>query len=349
MASKKTEATELALAFGLLGIEDPEDVKSQQLEILFEGTLTPEKYFDFIDSYEHTYNQICGRMISVGLQVRNSHPYVKNYSSLKWIGEQQLYITTSLSKDLQIGPIAVSAKASSDVVANLSPYNLLIALPSGQTTSSKSQNWFLSVAENELQSLYEKYQQFCFPDQPNNVESFFNQTTQDERKNLVRKANLLDEEKSRALTYSYLRLCHKTASQSASLFNQNLNAAIRTNRARGVKIGIIKTFFRLNTSPYILAGVDRGADIALNIPDSNSWNKTWEFISVEAYPDTNAGQAIVKFLAKIRNREMKTNHEFHFHAEIRWSHGKLCGNPEGKLYKDFDWVELPFIENLLST
>lgn len=37
----------------------------------------------------------------------------------------------------------------------------------------------------------------------------------------------------------------------------------------------------------------------------------------------------------------------HYPAEIRWPHGKFCGNPEGKLYKDFKWVDVPFFKRII--
>jgi len=95
-------------------------------------------------------------------------------------------------------------------------------------------------------------------------------------------------------------------------------------------------------------GVDRGKDIALSFPDANTWNQNWEFVSIEAMPDLSAGQSVVKFFLKIKNKKNKEMYSFNFHAEIRWSHGKFCGNPEGKLYKDFAWGDLPFVKDLLT-
>lgn len=348
MASRKTEATELSLAFGMLGIDEPLNCDYQQIEHLFEETLPEEKFYDFQESYRGEFRTICERMLRVGLEIREKHPFVKNYPTLRWIGEQRVYITTSLSKDIQIGPIAVSAKAKSDVVANLSPPNLLIALPTGQTTSTKSDNWFLTVAKDDIQELYTQYRPIYFQEQPEDVEDFFKQTTQETRKSLVRRVVSISEVQTVILDSTYRKLCHKTAQRSADVFNQHLREALSSNQSRGVQMGIIKTFFRLNSSPYILAGVDRREDIALSFPDANTWNQNWEFVSIEASPDLNAGQSVVKFLLKIRNKKNKAIHEFKYHAEIRWSHGKFCGNPEGKLYKDFAWKDLPFVEDLLS-
>lgn len=348
MASKKTEATELSLAFGMLGIEKPGNIPYTQVEHLFEGSLPELTYDDFIKSYRGEYQPICERMLTVGIEIREKHPHVKNYSTLKWIGGDQVYITTSLSKDIQIGPIAVSAKAKSNVVANLSPHNLLVALPSGRSPSTRSDNWYMTVARKEIQELYDEYRRYYFPGQPEDVEDFFDQTTQNTRKRLIRWADSQIERKPGILDNAYHRLCHNTAKRSADIFNRLIGEALSSNQARGVQMGIVKTFFRLNSSPYILAGVDRGNEIALSLPDANTWNRNWEFISIEANPDLDAGQSVVEFLLIIRNRKTNKMYGCDFHAEIRWSHGKFCGNPEGKLYKDFAWKDLPFVEDLLT-
>jgi len=196
--------------------------------------------------------------------------------------------------------------------------------------------------------LYDIYRQYYFKEQPRNVDDFFSQTTQETRKRLVRRAVSITEEQSVILDETYRRLCHNTAQRSADIFNQRLIEALSSNQARGVQMGIVKAFFRLNSSPYILAGVDRGENIALSFPDANTWNQNWEFISIEAWPDLSAGQSVVRFLLKIKNKKSKVIYSFDYHAEIRWSHGKFCGNPEGKLYKDFAWKDLPFVKDLLT-
>ncbi|MHA1267829.1 MAG: hypothetical protein ACTSRS_21535 [Candidatus Helarchaeota archaeon] len=348
MASKKTEATELALAFGLLGIQNPTRISPDERRKLFEGTLQANVFTYFLDSFSGQYHDICQVMLNVGLRIRNNHSHIKNYNSLRLMGKEQIYITTSLSKDIQIGPLAISSKASSNVVVNLSPYNLLIALPSGKVPATRSLNWYIIAAKGPFQNYYDKWRKLCFPNQPEDIETFFNQTTQKERKKLVKRKKNLSQREITVLEKTYEDFCHQVAEASAECFRSNLNNSLKSRSSQAVMIQIAKTFFRMDSSPYILAGQDHNKPIALEIPDINTWRRNWEISEIITFPDLEAGQPKVYFRVNLVDRQTTSIHPFNFHTEIRWSHGKLCGNPEGKLYKDFAWKDLPFVENIFD-
>ena len=55
---------------------------------------------------------------------------------------------------------------------------------------------------------------------------------------------------------------------------------------------------------------------------------------------------MVTFKLRIDNKTTKETIIVNFHSEIRWSHRKFTGNPEAKLYKDFEWGLLPFLERI---
>ena len=348
MASHKTEATELSLAFGLLGINDPLSIDASEIDYLFEGTLSKRKFEEYKNDFLSDINSLCRKMVSVGVEVRRNHQHIKNYSTLKWTGPSNIFITTALAKDIEIGVIAVSAKAKSDVVSNNSPFNLIEAYPSSTVSlQERSPNWYLEVSREEFQEYYSIFRDLCFPEQPETVEMFLKSTTTKERKALVKNANFLDDENKRILKEAYLKMCHSVAEESSLRFNENLKAALCGRSSQRVRIELVKAFFRLGDSEYILAGIDRGEDTALIFPSITSFNSEYELINLIAEPDLIAGQAVVNFKVRIRDRKTKGLLELLFHVEIRWSHGKLCGNPEGKLYKDFAWRDLPFVKNLL--
>jgi len=348
MASIKTEATELSLAFGLLGISDPLNVPQPRLNYLFEGTLSEQKYFEYSSSFQGELNLICKEMIDVGLDARRNHPHIKNYPTLKWTGPSNIFITTALAKDIQIGLIAVSAKAKSDVVSNNSPFNIIEAYPSSNVSlQERSPNWYLEVSREEFQEYYQKFREHCFPDQPESIEAFLKQTTKNERKELVRRAVFLDEERKSSLNELYLRMCHSVAKESSLRFNENMKRSMRGNSSQRIRVELVKAFFRISDSEYVLAGIDRGEKIALSFSNISSLISDFELVEIIAEPDLNAGQAVVRFVVTINSRKTNEIVNMPFHVELRWSHGKLCGNPEGKLYKDFAWKILPFVNNLL--
>lgn len=77
------------------------------------------------------------------------------------------------------------------------------------------------------------------------------------------------------------------------------------------------------------------------------WFRHWNFTEIKAKADTDREQCIVDFILKLTNRQNNEAVELPYHAEIRWSHGKFCGNPEGKLYKDFKWSDVPFFKKVI--
>ena len=59
-------------------------------------------------------------------------------------------------------------------------------------------------------------------------------------------------------------------------------------------------------------------------------------------------QPVVKLLLTLENKTSRKQEKIPFHVEIRWSHGGFGGNPEAKLYKEFAWLDLPFVTKILG-
>jgi len=59
-----------------------------------------------------------------------------------------------------------------------------------------------------------------------------------------------------------------------------------------------------------------------------------------AWADLIRKQSVVNIDIDYRERDGKSK-KLKYHVEIRWSHGKFCGNPEAKLYKHFLWKDAP--------
>ena len=105
-------------------------------------------------------------------------------------------------------------------------------------------------------------------------------------------------------------------------------------------------FFRMNAVDYILCGIDERTEFAVQIPSLTAWLQQWQFNRITARPDLNRGQSVVDFEIECGRKARSENFTAHFHAEVRWSHGKFS-SVEGKLYREFEWNELPFFGNLL--
>jgi hypothetical protein len=142
MPSAKTETTELSVGFGLLGLNDP-TIKGIDIISIFDGTLSPRTYSDYVLEYERNTVEY-KKFIQIGLSLRGGH-FGGSAPSVHWTGIQQQAATVMASKDLFV-PAAntpISVKDNSHVVANPSPYNLFRSLPGGTVVASQAEDWFI--------------------------------------------------------------------------------------------------------------------------------------------------------------------------------------------------------------
>ena len=155
VAGVKTECTELSVALGLLGVQDPTVLETSQLGSMFEGTLSDAKYACFQSEYQNPANhELYVQMHSVGKKLRTSHPLFSGIQNLRWTGAQKLANTSSASIDLLAQNTPISVKAGSNVVGNLSPYNIFICMPQGKADAKNADHWYLTVDPEGYQGLY---------------------------------------------------------------------------------------------------------------------------------------------------------------------------------------------------
>lgn len=350
MPDKKTEATELAVGFGILG-QDPLNIDLDKIEELFCGTLNLDKFQNFQQEYSSNYKLIptYHLLYNLGLKIRD-YLISKNITPqiIEWTGPQRQYASVTLSKDLIIpNSLPISVKTESNVVYNLSPFNLFVQLPQALGfQKTRKQNWFLINAAKEYQNMYNVIATEI-PNLPTNVFDFENTVTRKERKKIAKFLEDLKQSnpnKHSQFVNAYQAMCHKVAYVSAEQFNQLFSNTWQKNRVNLIA-HIMRVFFRINSVSYILVCIEKKQPSALIIPDITNWSKRWELVKVKATPELR-GQSIVSFEVTIRNRTTKQDFNFPFHAEIRWSHGKFCGSPEAKLYKDFSWSTVPFFQKI---
>lgn len=335
--------TELALAFGLLGSE-PLHTEYQDVASKFGGTVS-EEIFDNVRDLLRKDQRLRGLsalLWELGSEMRIARPDLFSDTSVRWSGPVKQARSVTTAQDLVAGTTAVSVKANSRVVYNLSPFNLFVNLPKGLELASKGPNWFSTKAKAEQQALFALVGPKLGFD---SVEGYYTSATPAEKrkmKGIIRDLSAL--ERSR-FTKAYRRMCLRTAELSAAEFNVYLARSMSGPHAEGVKSRILRHFFRLGDSPYILAGLEHMKPFALLVPSLTDWRREYQVVSLTANAVT-AGQSKVSFRIKIRGRQGQEL-TMPFHAEIRWSHGPFCGHPEGKLYRDFEWPEAPGFEKIV--
>lgn len=334
MPRNNTAATELAIGFGILGLS-PSKATYQQVRDQFEGTVSQDSFETFLLEYSKAKPKY-EKFYSLGCDLKRSYPPFSSRAidHVRWEGPNREARTSSVARDLFAASTSISVKDNSDVIRNPSPHNLFIALPKGEGNETNSQNWYSQVALQEYQSAYECARELWWPQLPRSVVDYDNREfTGDltwDRKALGKRIGRSVDVRFRR---KYEELCHAVARESAVQFNSHLNHSLSTGKRTSVIESILRFFFRIDVQEYLFCGIEKSTAFGVLIPGLNDWKRQWKFLSLNAVEDLTRGQPVVDFILRMENQTSKSKIEHTFHAEVRWSHGKFCGNPEAKLYK----------------
>jgi DNA modification methylase len=348
MAHVKTETTELSLAFGILGVEDPLRVSAEAVTQRFQGTLHPAKYERFRGEFARSKNQeLYQKLHGLGVALREHYPPFHRVAALEWCGPRQQAQTTSASIDLLVANTPVSVKAGSDIVRNFSPHNLFISLPEGSAGAQNAEHWYLLQAPEQYQALYSLVRSAGLMNLPPDVAAFEERATKQERKMVQETIRDLPSDLESSFDDLYLKLCHEVAARSAEAFNDRLRLALEGKTRKSVLEGFARHFFRLESVAYVLAGIERRRPFAVVIPQLTEWKSGWRIQSVEAVPNLRRKQSVVDFLITCLSCADRSEQSAKFHAQIRWSHGKFGARPEARLYKDFSPRDVVFFDSIV--
>ncbi len=354
MPRANTECTEISVGFGLLGI-GPLNLSQRQIDTYFEKTVDAAKYAKFLTEFLQN-EKLYRKFYNVGLRLRNSYPlfYNSNLKNIRWEGPTRQASTISVPRDILAVNTSISIKDDSNVVANLSPYTLFISLPQGISSRGRAPNWYLLNDPENYQLLYSYARNTWYPSFPEDVSLYHRSVKGEARKVLA--GIIGQEEKKKTVEYLnyqhnfYLPLCYSIAQNSAAMFNQKLAESLRGPTRNSTIQNIIRYFLRVGENKYILCGLEQGEEFAIEIPDLTTFQNRWRFRGITALPDIDIKreQCVVKFHLILEERNTRQLFETVYRAEIRWSHGRLNGNPEAKLYKEFTWTKVPFFVQVIK-
>lgn len=352
MATVKTEISELSVAFGILELKPDPCITEKEIISWFRSSLPYSKYKKYCQEIrkDATLRQLAHELFILGKNLREKCTSFNQVSSVLWIGGKRQGSTVTSSQDLSVNTVPVSVKVDSNVMYNKSPANLLQNLPQGISPESNTDNWYIKVAKDEFQNLYNCAARIANLSLPADVQDFEENASRNTRKAL-QKAIAEAEPSSRAeFDKLYTQMCLKVSESSANVFNKLLTQNMKTRRKNSIIETILKTFFRINSVPYLLAVKEGNLLLGCSIPNVTEWRNNWEFEGLTAYADKSSMQSKVIFKLQVRpkNNQEKKVITFPFHAEIRWSHGKFCGAPEAKLYKDFRYEDIPFFDTIIK-
>lgn len=269
---------------------------------------------------------------------------------VEWTGSEKAGAMSAVAKDIHIQNLnlRISVKESADVFINASPEKIFEHMPFGKFShSERGLDWFIHIAPHEFNHYFLACdglkQTRC-----STVQEFYKTTKRKERDEFSDYVAALHKKKDATTLAAYLLFCTKVSVESAKKFNENLQIYLQTSKHPSNALQpIFHYFFRVNGVRYILAGTDKKKPFALYMNPTQEWNKYYEFIGIKAMPLTS-GQPEVLLTFTFKDKSKNEHFTLDLKIEIRWSHGKFCGNPEGKIYKKWEYTHLPWSENILN-
>jgi hypothetical protein len=268
--------------------------------------------------------------------------------SVMWTGNDKSASMSTVAKDIHIENLnlRISIKENADVFINGSAEKVFNHLPLGifgQTI--RGEDWFLKTARNELNEYFLACEGEIFSGHKN-IEAFYRSSKKPQRKLFGSHVKELHYKNTSHVMEKYSSLCQKVSLESARIFNKNLDSFLSERKNTSAALQpIFYFFFRINGVKYILAGVENKEPFAVYMLPGDSWVKLYEFVGIVAIP-LQSGQPEVLLKFTFRYKKSKETFDLDLKVEIRWSHGKFCGNPEAKVYKKWKYSSLPWSESL---
>ena len=159
------------------------------------------------------------RFYAIGVNLRHSHEHFKrtNIAAVRWEGPQQQASSMPIPIDIIAANVPISIKADSNVVGNPAPPILFESGPSGSLTPSRSENWYVTVAHNSYQSLYQLACNLCSINLPSSVVDYHQTIKGAARKRFAKAIRDLSSTEQAEFDRLCVPFCHEVAEHSAAV------------------------------------------------------------------------------------------------------------------------------------
>lgn len=261
---------------------------------------------------------------------------------VEWSGGGRNTWLSDVPRDLTVDRVwFVQAKYESTCVLSTSPAALVDHLLADDGTGTR-RSWYEVVALPELQAYYDAVRQrtgaadaatlLADPDAPELPADVRDLGTSHRRslKALLRAGGATDAEDA-----AYRDLSRAVSVETALRWEHRLRASTAAQRTQ-----LLFRMLRIAGGPYWLLGTKGRDPVRLAVTDTRSWRERFELRDL-AVTAGRAGQPQVDWRAEVVDRD--TGHASHVegYCELRWSHGKLQGNPECKVQVATPLPDLP--------
>lgn len=252
-----------------------------------------------------------------------------------WTGREKLKEYGAVGHDLIIDALdlRISVKENAQLFQNPSPFKVFEKWPKGVFEQSRDSDWFIHTALEELNNYYLKCSGVKFSGFKDITSYYQNVGGKGERKKFSTYVAQLHSSSNAAVLSAYDQLCRKVSDRSAEIFNSNITASLTGgNKQLSKNKTLAKLFafyFRLDSNRYTLCGTENSTSFAVEVSDLKNWEENFEIVGVKAQGLTR-GQPEVLLNFEFLDKKSEKVFSRKIRSEVRWSHGKFCGNPDRK-------------------
>ncbi len=330
MATTRTEITEITTGLAMLGYQDLDralEVRPRHITHVDEAVFERLESARASGSFEREFSVAWANGESFArssLGLRGRPPW-----SLEWKGPHRPASRTieTVPADLRVDHVfLISCKYRSRILHNSGPAQLFdrCLVPSGPVPRS---NWFEEVCPNAFGAVWRPIHVAAGLDPRRSSPSSLTSADRDVVKSTVR------DQPVDTTSAEYSMFVQVASEQSARRWRRSLGDL--ANRSE-----LLWRLLRMEAAPYFVLGVHHDFE-PLRYRVSTPWDFSQQFrladISITA---GQRGQPSVDWVAAIIGHDGE-EFEVSGHVEVRWSHGRLIGSPEAKVYLDSDPSAVP--------
>lgn len=330
MSDVRTEITEIVTGLAMLGYQDVQralEVRPRHIthvdEPVFNRLDTAWASGRFGSEFSTAWdNGSAFARSSLGL--RGRPPW-----TLEWKGHHKpaSKAIETIPADLRIdGVYLISCKYGSRILHNAGPVALFDhhLAPSGPVVRA---NWFELVAPDAFRAVWQPV--FAGVGLPSTATP---STTSKEDRKLIKQA--LDLSPVVTTSSEYRSFVEAVSQRTALRWRLRLNSC-------AAKRELYWRLLRMQASPYFVLGARHdGSTLRYRIDTPWDFHRRYGISAVDLAPGSR-GQPSVNWSITVTDRVTGIDAVVTGHVEVRWSHGKLNGSPEAKVYLDTDPLQVP--------
>ncbi|HEY3999078.1 MAG TPA: hypothetical protein VGO93_09455 [Candidatus Xenobia bacterium] len=248
--------------------------------------------------------------------------------SIEWKGAHRPPAYEQVPADLRVDHVfLVSCKYQSRILFNPSPAHLFDRCLSDRAGEAGG-DWYMTVAPEAYRAFYTSV--------ATTLDDLPEQVTQLLPTHRQRLKETLGRRWPEGLQEPYRMFCEAVSTATARRWKSHVTSPEP----------MLWRLLRLYGAPYFLLGDSDSGPLRLRVYTPWDWRSRYRLEGFEVTADASAGQPQVRWAAAVHDRESTLSETVRGHVEIRWSHGRFCGQPESKVYLDTPHHAVPGYESI---